>query len=174
MTKVQLPKKWLDKSFDFGKQSYSPLEFLLLLEEAPKKLESYCKGFSEGDLSRRFNDAWSVKENIGHLADLESLWLGRSEDFFNSKEILRPADMSNKKSKEAEHNSKPIKAVLNEFKTGRASFVSFCYANITKLENKVAYHERLHSNMSFNDMLYFIEEHDRHHGETVLYLLEHI
>ena len=106
---------------------------------------------------------WSIKEHAGHLIDLEELGEKRLDDFLNRKEILSAADISNKKTHEADYNKKNINELLKEFRSAREHAVG----RLEKLTKEqvaiVSIHPRLNQKMRVIDWVYFMSEHDDHH-----------
>jgi len=160
MIKVQ---NWIGRSFNFG---FSAGVFPSILERVkgtPARLEELLKNISPDILTKRINRGWSIQEHAGHLLDLEELNENRLKDFLSGKDKLSPADMSNEKTNDANHNSKSINVILKNFRKERSLFVG-------KLENlseedvlKTALHPRLNKMMTIIDWLFFIAEHDDHH-----------
>ncbi|MBA4053734.1 MAG: DinB family protein, partial [Marivirga sp.] len=109
------------------------------------------------------DNKWSILEHVGHLADLEPLWQGRLDDILSGKEELRPTDLQNTKTTEANHNSKQVVQLLNEFSSLRR-------ITVDKLKNLkeeavflFALHPRLKTPMRTIDLFTFVAEHDDHH-----------
>src|SRR5690349_10699998 len=98
---------WVERKFEFNFPIGLFPVILERLRGTLPRIEALIKNKSDSELSRKRN-AWSVKEQVGHLYDLEDLWYGRIEDFFAGEETLRTADMTNRKTEEADHNSKTI------------------------------------------------------------------
>lgn len=109
------------------------------------------------------DNKWSIKEHIGHLVDLEDLHEGRIEDFMTRKRILRAADMKNVKTEKANHNTRNLQEIIQEFMNKRNLFIS----NLENLDKEVlnfkSLHPRLKALMSPIDMAFFTAEHDDHH-----------
>ena len=106
---------------------------------------------------------WSILEHIGHLADLEPLWQGRLDDILNGEKELRPTDLTNRKTTEANHNSKLANDLIDNFDSLRK-------ITLAKLESlreedvfKSALHPRLKTPMRALDLFTFVAEHDDHH-----------
>jgi len=68
-------------------------------------------------------DKWSAQEHTGHLLDLEPLWMERIHDFLGDGDILSVADLSNRKTHEANHNNRRLTEILVEFRAARLSLV---------------------------------------------------
>ena len=111
--------KWIDRNFSFD---FPVGIFPVIFERikgTPARIEELIKNISEKELEIKFNNGWSLKEHIGHLTDLEELHIGRIKDFENGLNILRPADMTNKKTNEANHNNASIEKLISDFRISR-------------------------------------------------------
>jgi uncharacterized damage-inducible protein DinB len=74
------PVKWFDRKFDFNfKENIFPM-ILERLAGAPVRLKYKIGNISPEILSVNLENSWSIKENIGHLTDLEPLWQQRFDD----------------------------------------------------------------------------------------------
>ena len=95
-----LQTPWIERRFDFNfPLTHFPVIFSRL-EGTLFRLGAILTNTDEEYCSHH-DGGWSVKEHVGHLADLEELWWKRLQDFLDRKEILSPADMTNKKTIEA-------------------------------------------------------------------------
>jgi hypothetical protein len=155
--------KWTDRPFEFR----SPLGiFPCILERfrgTPARLEDIIRPLPAEILTVRVDNSWSIHENAGHLLDMEELGQQRLEDYLAHAEILTAADMTNRKTYEADHNETPIKDILQQFRTAREALV-------IKLQNldesdvaRTSLHYRLKKPMRIIDWIYFTSEHDDHH-----------
>ncbi len=137
--------------------------FLERLRGTPARIEEIVQTISEENLSKKIGNGWSIKEHIGHLADLEELHEKRLDQFMANINILMPADMSNKKTYLANHNDKSISELMKHLRQSREHFTS----RLEKLDemdiNHKAIHPRLGKEMRLVDMVYFVAEHDDHH-----------
>jgi DinB superfamily len=98
--------KWLDREFDFTQPAgLMPvnLERLMGSVHRVEKLFSEC---SDPELSYRNSHKWSIKENIGHLIDVEDLHETRFKQILRGETALVAADMTNRKTGSANHNSR--------------------------------------------------------------------
>jgi hypothetical protein len=114
-------------------------------------------------VTRRDGDTWSIQENIGHLADTESLFMGRLDEYDQGLDTLRPADMSNRATHEADHNTRPLQEVLSDLRAQRGRLVARLEALAPADFARVARHPRLNQPMRVVDMLLFQAEHDDYH-----------
>src|SRR3954469_13498801 len=98
--------KWFDRNFNFNSEQNIFPSIIERLAGSLARLEEKFETIPPDFLTLRFNNGWSMKENVGHLIDLEPLWEGRLEDIINGKQELRPADLQNTKTYLANHNDK--------------------------------------------------------------------
>ena len=155
--------KWFERRFDFSfKQNIFPaiierlngtsIRLKIKIEQTPSEL-----------LEIKPDQKWSIKENIGHLIDLEPMWQARLDDIMDNKEYLRSADLENKKTDFAQHNKADINDLLSQFQELR----KFTLGKLTELKEqdvyKTALHPRLEKPMRTMDLFLFVAEHDDHH-----------
>jgi uncharacterized damage-inducible protein DinB len=169
MIKKQL---WFDRKFSFLHTADMFPNIVERLRGVPARIEEKVSGLSKEDLTKKTNDTWSIQENIGHLLTLEDLWIGRLEDFIVGKETLRPADLTNKASREADYNSKPINEILTAFRQEREDFVGQLDQLSEKQVLTSAFHPRLNQPMRIIDLVFFVAEHDDHHLSTITALMK--
>lgn len=155
--------KWFDRAFDF---SYTQNIFPSIIERlagTPVRLEEKLKTTAAEVLSIKVDASWSIKENVGHLIDLEPLWQQRLEDIITGKQDLTPTDLTNRNTHEANHNAAPIEHLLQQFRKVRLDTVN----RISKLNEeqifKSALHPRLRTPMRTTDLFLFVADHDDHH-----------
>ena len=154
---------WVERKFNFD----VPVEiFPSILERfrgVPARLDEITNGLSENILIRKPNGKWSIKEQVGHLIDLEELGEKRLDDFLNSKEILSPAEITNKKTHNANYNQRDINELLKEFRQAREHIIKRL-GKLTKEQVAItSMHPRLNQKMRIIDWAYFMSEHDDHH-----------
>jgi len=100
---------------------------------------------------------------VGHLLDLEPLWYGRFEDLLAGAEELRPADLTNKKTHEADHDNRPVEELLAGFRAERSRMVERAESLGPDERGATALHPRLKQPMSMADLFFFVAEHDDQH-----------
>jgi hypothetical protein len=166
--------KWFDKKFNFNLDQNEFNIVLSKLNETPGRISELVKNVPEEILVKKTDDKWSIKENVGHLIDLEELHSGRIDDFINDRDTLRSADLNNKKTHKAAHNERDVNDLIAELKRVREHFVK----RLSELEENIltnsAIHPRLNKPMRPIDMAQFVLEHDEHHLETVKYIIENL
>jgi uncharacterized damage-inducible protein DinB len=155
--------RWTDRTFRFD----LPVEtFPVVLERlrgtAPR-IEEKVRGLPAEVLARRDGDAWSIQEHIGHLLDLDELHLGRLDDYLAGAEVLRAADMENRKTWQADHNLRVAEFLVRQFRQERETFVERLEAWDPARLGQAALHPRLKQPMRVIDMAFFVAEHDDHH-----------
>ncbi len=127
------------------------------------RLEELVRGLSRDVLTRRDDDKWSIQEHAGHLWDVEALWDGRLDDFEAGLDELRPADLENRKTHEANHNDSDIEALLKGFRGAREAIVERLDFYDERFVERSALHPRLEQPMRVLDLVVFVAEHDDHH-----------
>jgi uncharacterized damage-inducible protein DinB len=158
--------RWADRTFQFDlPESLFPV-VVERLRGTPARIEDKVRELPPALLTRRDgrdSDAWSIQEHIGHLLDLDELHSGRLDDFLAGAEVLRAADMTNRKTWDAGHNDRPIAGLLADFRRERSLFVARLDGWDPDLLALTARHPRLHQPMRVLDMAFFTAEHDDHH-----------
>jgi len=154
---------WFERRFEFS----LPVELLpnvcARLRGAPTRLEEALRGRSHRTLTAKPDGKWSAQEHTGHLVDLESLWLARVEDYTAAAAQLTAADLTNRKTDEANHNARPLEEILAEFRSAREGLLSRVGALDSSVFAHTLFHPRLQAPMRLIDHLYFVAEHDDHH-----------
>ncbi len=157
-------EKWFEKKFAFDIKPEKFSEIVERIRGTPARIEERVKNLTNEQLKTQIDNQWSIQENIGHLLDLEPLWIGRLEDILSGElEVMRPADLSNTKTHEANHNESDLKNLLAEFREVRFDFVS-SLENLKADQIEISLlHPRLQKPMRIIDLAYFVAEHDDHH-----------
>lgn len=156
-------QKWVDHKFNLGIDVGWTQNILIRLQDAPIRIQYHNKELSDEQLSLRLNSKWSIKEHIGHLIDLEELHTNRLHEFATHKENLSPADMTNLKTNEANHNEQSIVVLLDKFRAERAKLIKIFKSLSIETQNHRAMHPRIKVLMRPVDLLFFVAEHDDHH-----------
>lgn len=161
--------RWLDRRFEY---TPPPGEYPMIVERlrgTPARVLDRVRFRSADELTRRAGDAWSAQEHIGHLLDLESLWLVRVEEFLRGVKELSAADMSNRRTHDADHNARALPAIVAEFTVARQRLVDRLDA--APDPSCTSFHPRLKRPMRLVDFCFFVAEHDDHHLTLVSRLL---
>src|SRR5215467_2116460 len=115
---------WFERKFEFSFPVEQYATLIVRLRETPARLEEMLRGATPASLVTRPGDKWSAQEHAGHLEDLESLWLARVEDYLKGGQDLTAADLTNRKTHEAGHNSRPAEEILSAFRSARLHLVN--------------------------------------------------
>jgi hypothetical protein len=162
---------WTERKFDHNLPAGWLPNVLERLRGTGARINDLTDSLTSEQVSFKPEGKWSIKEHIGHLIDLEELHEGRIDDFRAGKEILRAADMSNKKTYEMDHNQKSITALIHKFKTKREQFVARLESLNDQTQQFRSLHPRLKIMMKPVDMAYFTAEHDDHHLASIREML---
>jgi hypothetical protein len=166
-----MPKiKWIERKFEFDLLQDEFPFILKRLSETPDKIEQLLYSVAPEVLKKKINNKWSIQEHIGHIIDLEKVHEGRIDDFISGAENLRAADMTNKKTNEANHNSKDIKQLLQLLRTTRENFIKHLEELDDNVLSCISLHPRLNQPMRVIDMASFVAEHDDHHINSMIEL----
>jgi uncharacterized damage-inducible protein DinB len=159
--------KWFERGFDFNMPVGVFPCVLERLRGTPARLEELVRGLPAELLAERRAGKWSVQEHVGHLYDLDELHEGRLEDYARGLEVLRAADLSNRKTEEANYNSARVEDLLARFRSARASLVRRLESLTEEEIAASAVHPRLGKQMRVIDMALFVAEHDDHHLASI-------
>ncbi len=141
------------------------------LRGTPARLEDRLSSMPEPMLRRRSGSTWSIQENAGHLLDLEPLWLARAEDLLARRPEMTPADLTNRRTHEANHNAAPLRTILSGFRQARSVLVRRLEAVEDAALTYTAPHPRLRTPMSLVDHAFFVAEHDDYHLARITELI---
>ena len=155
--------RWFDRSFALGLGNELLPMILERLRGTPPRLELLVRSIPAEELTASHDGTWSIQANVGHLFDLEPLWYGRLEDLIAGAEELRPADLTNRKTHEADHDGRPIEDLLADFRAERDRLVERAETLSPEQRGGTALHPRLKQSMSMADLFFFVAEHDDQH-----------
>lgn len=133
------------------------------LSGTPARVEEMTRLLAPTLQTQQLNDKWSVKEQVGHLGDMEPLWSGRFDDFVNVLPELRVADLTNQQTHTANHNATDIAVLWQRFREQREQLVKQLRQLPEEALERTALHPRLKTPMRIIDLAYFVAEHDDHH-----------
>lgn len=155
--------KWTDRRFNFDFPAGIYPEMIERVRGTPARLEDLLAGLSPKILTAQAGDRWSMQENAGHLLDLESLVMQRIDEYLAGNTTLHAADMSNRKTYDANHNEVTAGTILKAFRTARNAIVERLESFESEIFARSALHPRLNVQMRLVDMLFFQAEHDDYH-----------
>ena len=158
-----LQTPWIERKFEFNFPAGLFPVFVERTRGSIYRIEKIVMDLPDEKLSRKKNNEWSMKEQLGHLYDLEDLWFGRIEDFLAGAKTLRAADMTNAKTHSANHNSKSYGELFLQFVNARMQLIERVENFDESTVLLTALHPRLQTPMRLIDSIFFIAEHDDHH-----------
>ena len=138
----------------------------------PARVEEIVGTLDTDLLTLKEEEKWSIKEEIGHLGDMEPLWSGRTDDLINGEAELRVADLTNQATHHAGHNTTKTIVLLQRFREQREAFVKKLAALTDEQLESTALHPRLKTPMRIIDLAYFVAEHDDHHLARVRIVID--
>lgn len=159
--------KWVERKFRIDVPAGWMQNVLTRLAGTIPRIRALTAGLPEEAMVRKPDGKWSIKEHIGHLCDLEALHHGRIEDFVARKELLRAADMKNVATEKANHNTRSLTELIDEFTRLRTDFIRALRDLDDDTQNFVSTHPRLQVPMKPVDMATFTAEHDDHHLASI-------
>ena len=112
-------QRWFERKFSFDMPLALLPNILERLRGSPARLEERVRSLSPATLTARIGDTWSIQENIGHLGDLEPLWIRRAEQVVAGETELAVADLTNRGTDEANHNAASLVELLRKFRSLR-------------------------------------------------------
>ena len=149
---------WFERKLTFGQQKEMLPFFLERLDGTLARIEKKVKGIDEKILSTKLNDKWSVKQHIGHLAEVDEIANSRIDEMLAGVLTLSPAVFEPK-----DYSTWPIQKVLEYFQKTRTQNI-LRYNEVAEQDLvKSSVHPRLKVPMTPVDLAWFDAEHDDHH-----------
>lgn len=150
--------RWFDRKMTFGLPKEMLPFYVERLEGTWPRLEWKVRSLSDEELSSKPDGKWSIKQHIGHLAEVDRVANTRIGEMRAGAAVLSPAVFEPK-----DYNPWPIRQVLEFFRSTRASNLAL-YRSIPEDELlKSSLHPRLNVAMTPVDLAWFDAEHDDHH-----------
>jgi uncharacterized damage-inducible protein DinB len=155
--------KWIRRRFPEKPDAGTFPMVIERLAGTPARIDEMIAAIPPDLLNRRVGDEWSIQEHIGHLWLLEELWSKRLDEFLAGSPELTAADMSNRRTYEANLNGRPIGDIARSFRTERAAIIDKVETLDTAVIERESLHPRLQQPMRLIDLCGFVAEHDDHH-----------
>jgi len=162
---------WFRRTFSFDLPNARLPTILERLRGTPARLEERVRPLPAPTLQARLENKWSIQENVGHLCDLEPLWLRRAEQVLAGETELAVADLTNRLTDDARHNDAPLDHILKHFRAQRLRLVSILEGSAGPALDRSARHPRLGTPMRLIDIAFFTAEHDDHHLARITELI---
>ena len=151
--------KWLEREFKFGLKPGMLPFFIERLSFTVLRIEQKIRGVEDKVLSEKLDEKWSIKQNIGHLAEVDEIAMKRIHEMLSGIPTLSPAVFEPKKN----YNVQPIAEVIAYFDSNRKKNIAL-YESLSDVDlAKSSQHPRLKAMMNPVDMAMFDAEHDDHH-----------
>jgi len=149
---------WFERDLTFGHRPEMLPFFLERLEGTLIRLNEKVKGIDNKILSERIHGKWSVKENIGHLAEIDEIADRRIDEMMAGVTVMSPAVFEPR-----DYHPWPIERVLDFFKSNRVNNLKKYKTLSDEQLKKSSLHPRLNVQMTPVDLAWFDAEHDDHH-----------
>ena len=149
---------WFERKLSFGLPKEMFPYYLERLEGTLARIEKKVREKENTLLSTRLNGKWSVKEHIGHLAEVDEVANRRIVEMLNGVPVMSPAVFEPK-----DYNPWAIERMVEYFRVAREKNLK-TYAAIPESDLfKSSLHPRLKVTMTPVDLAWFDAEHDDHH-----------
>lgn len=149
---------WFERNLKFGYTKEMLPFFLERLEGTIIRIEHKVKGIDDKILSAKLNGKWSIKENIGHLAEVDEVANKRLDEMVKGAALMSPAVFEPQ-----DYSTWPVEKVAELFRNNRLSNIKK-YNSIKDIDLlKSSEHPRLKVMMTPVDLAWFDAEHDDHH-----------
>ena len=155
--------QWFKREFNFTADPNTFPSIIERLAGTTARLEEKIRFIPAEILTVRVDGAWTIKENVGHLSDLEPLWQNRLDDILTGQRELRPTDLQNTQTSLANHDAVPIEELLSNFRQIRATTIELLNNIEEEQVSWFALHPRLQTPMRTIDHFLFVADHDDHH-----------
>ena len=151
--------EWFDRQFEFGLPIGMLPFYIERLRGTISRLEAKVMGVDERILSDKLDGKWSVKQNIGHLAEVDEIANKRIDEIIAGVPTMSPAVFEPR----GDYNQQTVYEVLAHFLRNRTRNIDR-YHELTGNElEKSSLHPRLRLMMTPVDLAWFDAEHDDHH-----------
>jgi len=151
--------EWFERQFKFGLPIGMLPFYIERLRGTISRLEAKVMGVDEKILSDKLEGKWSVKQNIGHLAEVDEIANKRIDEIIAGMPTMSPAVFEPR----IDYNLQTVYEVLAYFLRNRTKNIDR-YNELTRDElGKSSFHPRLKVIMTPVDLAWFDAEHDDHH-----------
>jgi len=154
---------WFDRQFTFGLPPEMLPFYLERLEGTISRLMGKVKNCPEEILSMKADGKWSVKQNIGHLAEVDEISSRRIDEIRAGTPYLSPAVFDVR----LDYNAQTVNEVLRYFTDARTKNLEKYKRLVESDLAKSSIHPRLKLPMTPVDLAWFDAEHDDHHAVRI-------
>jgi len=153
-----MSKPWFERNLSFGYVPEMLPYFLIRLEGTYIRVQHRVTKIDDTILSHKLDGKWSIKENIGHLAEVDAISIKRIDEMLAGIPVLSPAVFEPQN-----YNPWPIDKILELFQRNRNSNLEKYRSLSSTSLIKSSIHPRLKVTMTPVDLAWFDAEHDDHH-----------
>jgi len=150
---------WFERKFTFGLPIGMLPFYVERLQGTAGRIEWKVKGVDEEQLSFKLDNKWSIKQNIGHLAEVDEIANKRIGEMVRGISPMSPAVFEPR----GDYNQQSLQDVLDFFQRNRDQNIKFYNALTDTDLEKSSLHPRLKVQMTPVDLAWFDAEHDDHH-----------
>lgn len=149
---------WFERKLSFGLAKEMLPYYLERLEGTIVRIEQKVKGIDNIVLSTQLGGKWSIKQHIGHLAEVDEIANKRMGEMQSGAAVMSPAVFEPN-----DYNPWSIARVVEFFRANRKSNLKK-YKSLPESDLiKSSIHPRLKVPMTPVDLAWFDAEHDDHH-----------
>jgi len=158
---------WFERHLTFDRPIEMLPFYLERLNGTMARIKEKVNRIPNDVLSSKLNDKWSIKQNIGHLAEVDEISNKRIGEMISEAAMLSPAVFEPK-----DYNPWPIEKVVALFyKNRKLNLEKYKSLSLHEL-HKSSMHPRLHLKMTPVDLAWFDAEHDDHHLVRINEIIE--
>lgn len=150
---------WFERSFTFGAPPGMLPFYLERLGGTIARIEKKVSGVPDDILSEKADGKWSIKQNIGHLAEVDAIALRRIDEITKGITPMSPAVFEPLQ----DYNAQPVSKIIEYFRESRNASLKRYSALSEEDLGKSSLHPRLKAAMNPVDLAWFDAEHDDHH-----------
>ncbi|MGC3947292.1 MAG: DinB family protein [Chryseolinea sp.] len=162
------PMPWFERKFTFG-FAPSMLPFMTeRLEGTIIRIKQKVDNIDDELSSYHFENKWSIKQNIGHLMDVDEISERRVDEIMEGAKILSRADIQT----QADYNSMPMRNIVENFSAKRRNNIRRLLELSEAQLRMTSIHPRLMVPMNAVDLAWFDAEHDDHHLVRINQIME--
>ena len=155
---------WFDLAFALRNDPGRLLDLIERLDGTRYRIAPKIARASEAQLTHQPDGKWSVKEQIGHLYQIEALWLGRIDDILDPNIThLRSWDLENRSVRSSQFQIADTDDLIRQFNQERSKLVARVRQLPSHYSSASALHPRLQQPFYLLELFQFVAEHDDYH-----------
>ena len=154
---------WMHRRWSFDRPTELYPVVLSRLRGMPARAEQACRELDRAHAIAKQNGAWSIHQHLGHLIDLEELFVVRLDAYEAGADTLPAADMTNARSNTADRDTQPMSELLAGVRGARAATLDRVSKYPRDFFGRSAWHDRLGIHKRVVDTCEFFADHDDHH-----------